>query len=221
MNRLSLALSVIALLIASATLLRPIPLSPDTEDLQSLISGQKDLMRRLYSLEDASAYLERAVYARGLAGRNSPTLLPATPGAAMAESSTEAAGGMEQGSPDSLILELDQALLDTRSSITFADVNRVLGQLVNPLVEGVEPALTEQQKSALANYITDGDGRRWLEKVETLNRYRERLSTGDIARIDLMEAEEFSKLMAHIRQSVLTLEQLKFFPYGRRYREGK
>ena len=124
-------------------------------------------------------------------------------------------------STDTSPIDYASALASAARVPTIEEVRSYYARMVKPLVEYLEPKLTEVQVEQIHGYLSDGEGARWQAFEEVEARYLARLSEEDRKRFAWDESVARNAVSSHIKRRVLSTEQARYFPYGRRYHEQR
>ncbi len=124
-------------------------------------------------------------------------------------------------STDTSPIDYASALTSAARVPTIEEVRSYYVRMVKPLVENLEPKLTEVQVEQIHGYLKDGEGARVLAFEDVEARYLARLSEEDRKRFAWDQSVAYNTVSSHIKRRVLSTEQARYFPYGRRYHEQK
>ena len=116
---------------------------------------------------------------------------------------------------------LDDALAQAVTQISPTRAHASYVRLVGPLLSDLEPSISEDQEKEIEQYLLNGRGRTWLQYRIALDDLSGGLDEVDRTELNRSEAAAFNELREHLAQDVLTSDQRRYFPYGRRYHEQR
>lgn len=97
------------------------------------------------------------------------------------------------------------------------DIRRFYRQLLSAQLTDLDPELTASQIQSIEAYLSTGSGKEWLDVRDAYDRYFQKLPEAEQARLALRDTELEGDVRNYIKSVVLSPDQLRYFPYGKKH----